>query len=255
MWKKLRVAIMLFILGTVAIGTWRGQSQARDWHNTLHVAIFPINGDGSAAAAERIARLNETSFKDIEDFLSDQAQDYGDETVMPVRVTLQAELKTPPPAPPAEHDALDVMLWSLKLRWWAWHQPAGSPRAHTRAFVIYWDSEAAGGRVPNSHGLSKGLIAISNVHATASMQRTNSVVIAHEILHTLGATDKYDMASLMPRYPEGFAEPDKQPRYPQRWCEIMAGRTPLSESELDMPASLKACVIGPLTAREIGLAK
>ncbi|HSD38870.1 MAG TPA: hypothetical protein VLC92_15265 [Rhodocyclaceae bacterium] len=256
MWKKLRVAILLFILATVALGTWRGQSQARDWHNTIHVAIFPINGDGSAAAAARIASLNDASFKSIEDFLGGQAQEYGNHTLMPVRVALQPELKTaPPPAPPAAHSTLDVIEWSLKLRWWAWHQPAGSPRAHPRAFVIYWDSAATDGRVPNSHGLSKGLLAISNVHAVANMQRTNNVVITHEILHTLGASDKYDMATLMPRFPEGFAEPNRQPRYPQHLCEIMAGRIPVSESEADMPMALNDCVTGPLTAHEIGLTK
>ncbi len=256
MWKKLRIAILLFILATVALSTWRGQTQARDWRNTLHVAIFPINGDGSAAAAARIASLNDSSFKDIEDFLTEQAAAYGNQTIMPVRVTLQPELKTAPPAEaPAVHSTLEVSVSSLKQLWWALHQPSGTPRAHSRAFVIYWDSNATGGRVPNSHGLSKGLIAISNVHAAANMQRTNNVVIAHEILHTLGATDKYDMTSLMPIYPDGFAEPDRQPRYPQRWCELMAGRIPLSETELDMPASLGLCVIGPLTAREIGLTK
>lgn len=254
MWKKLRIAILLFILATVALGTWREQSLARDWHKTLHIAIFPINGDGSAAAAARIASLNESSFKDIEDFFTAQAQEYGDQTLMPVRVSLQPEVKTPPPtAPAAAHSTLDVIVWSLKLRWWAWRQPHGIPRAHTRAFVVYWDSEAMGGRVPNSHGLAKGLVAVSNVHSIANMQRTNNVVIAHEILHTLGASDKYDMASLMPSYPDGFAEPNREPRYPQRHCELMAGRIPLSESQLDMPRSLKECVIGPLTAREIGL--
>lgn len=256
MWKKLRIAILLFILATVAIGTWRSQSQARDWRNTLHIAIFPINGDGSAAAAARIAALDEASFKPIEDFISTQAQEYGLQTIMPVRVTLHPALKSPPPpAPPAAHTALDVIVWSLKLRWWAWQQPDGSPRAHTRAFVVFYDSAASDGRVPNSHGLSKGLIAISNVHAAANMQKTNNVVIAHEILHTLGATDKYDPRTLMPLYPAGYAEPSRQPRLPQRFCEIMAGRIPLSESALDMPVSLKDCVIGPLTAHEIGLTK
>ncbi|MEC5385377.1 hypothetical protein VVD49_06555 [Uliginosibacterium sp. H3] len=256
MWKKLRIAILLFILATVALGTWRSQSVARDWRSTLHIAIFPINGDGSAAAAARIASLNETSFKGIEDFLAGQALEYGNQTLMPVRVSLQPELKTlPPAAPGAGHSMLDVMVWSLKLRWWAWRQPSGSPRAHTRAFVIYWDSEKTDGRIPNSHGLSKGLIAISNVHAVANMQRTNSVVIAHEILHTLGATDKYDPASLMPLYPDGYAEPGRQPRFPQRLCEIMAGRIPLSDGVLTMPGSLNDCLIGPRTAQEIGLTR
>ena len=34
------------------------------------------------------------------------------------------------------------------------------------------------------------------------MTRTNNVVIAHEILHTLGASDKYDPDTLAPLYPD-----------------------------------------------------
>ncbi len=114
MWKKLRIAILLFILATVALSTWRGQTQARDWHNTLHVAIFPINGDGSAAAAARIAGLNDSSFKDIDDFLTEQAAEYGNQTTMAVRVTLQPELHTAPPAAPAVSCAHDTRCHHLE---------------------------------------------------------------------------------------------------------------------------------------------
>ena len=252
MWKKLRVAILLVILASVGLGTWRSQHAARDWHNTLHIAVFPINGDGSPATAARIATLDDNSFKDIETFLSEQAEDYGNKTAMPVRVTLQKPVSSLPPSPPQGGSALNMIIWSLKMRWWAWHQPDGVPRAHTRAFVIYWDSEKTDGAVPDSHGLSKGMIAVSNVHIARNMQRTNNVVIAHEILHTLGATDKYG-PSLMPSYPEGFADPDLQPRFPQKRCELMAGRIPLSDSQLAMPRTLDECIIGPLTAREIGM--
>ena len=48
----------------------------------------------------------------------------------------------------------------------------------------------------------------------------NAVVIAHELLHTLGASDKYNPQSLAPVFPEGYAEPDRQPRHPQRLAEI-----------------------------------
>ena len=36
-----------------------------------------------------------------------------------------------------------------------------------------------------------------------------------------------------------FAEPDRQPRYPQPSAEIMAGRRALSATDFDMPASLR----------------
>ncbi|MEN3112241.1 hypothetical protein ACFONG_17480 [Uliginosibacterium paludis] len=252
MWKKLRIAILLLILATVALNTVRGQQQVRDWSHTIQIAIFPLNGDDSPATAQRIAGLRQEDFKDIEDFLAEQAHAHGIDNPRPALVSLQPALDTLPPAPPRQHGMLDAIIWSLKLRYWAWRQPAGSPSAHIRAFVIFHDSERTGGRVPDSHGLSKGRIAISNVHVARNMQYTNRVVIAHEILHTMGATDKYG-PDLLPRFPEGYAEPEAHPPTPQRFCEIMAGRTPVSGHEARMPESLSECVIGRETAREIGM--
>jgi hypothetical protein len=79
------------------------------------------------------------------------------------------------------------------------------------------------------------------------------VVIAHELLHTLGASDKYDPQSLAPVFPDGYAEPDRQPRHPQRLAEIMAGRFALADGQLAMPERLGQTLIGPRTAAEIGL--
>ena len=87
--------------------------------------------------------------------------------------------------------------------------------------------------------------------AQRAMAGSNSIVIAHELLHTLGATDKYDLASGAPLFPIGFAEPDRNPRYPQEKAEIMAGRRPVSEQDAQMPATLRAVVVGPATAAEI----
>jgi hypothetical protein len=41
------------------------------------------------------------------------------------------------------------------------------------------------------------------------------------------------------------------PLLPQRFAEIMAGRTPLSKSEAETPASLDDALIGSKTAQEI----
>jgi hypothetical protein len=93
---------------------------------------------------------------------------------------------------------------------------------------------------------------VVNAFASPALAARNNVVISHEFLHTVGATDKYDPATNLPRYPIGFAEPDRQPLYPQRLAEIMGGRIPLSEHRAVMPQSLAKATIGPLTAREIG---
>ena len=64
------------------------------------------------------------------------------------------------------------------------------------------------------------------------------MVIAHEILHTLGASDKYDLATLAPLYPGGYAEPERDPLYPQSFAEIMAGRYAADAHTFEMPESL-----------------
>jgi hypothetical protein len=117
-------------------------------------------------------------------------------------------------------------------------------------FVLYHDPGRSE-RVSHSLGLQKGLIGVVNAFASNAQTAENNVVIAHELLHTVGATDKYDPRTNQPAFPDGYAEPEREPRLPQAYAEIMAGRTPVSESEADMPLSLEHVLIGTKTAREI----
>ena len=55
----------------------------------------------------------------------------------------------------------------------------------------------------------------------------------------------------MPVYPDGYAEPEREPLYPQEAAEIMACRIPLSEVKAEMPEDLFHTVIGGKTAQEI----
>ena len=86
-------------------------------------------------------------------------------------------------------------------------------------------------------------------------EKQNNFIILHELLHTLGATDKYNLSTNQPIFPEGYAEPNRKPTYPQRKAEIMGGRIPLSATEAKIPSSLKKAIIGTKTAREIGWIK
>ena len=119
-----------------------------------------------------------------------------------------------------------------------------------RLFVLYHDP-ATLDRVPDSHGLQKGLMGVVHAFALTAMAGSNNIVIAHELMHTLGASDKYDLGSGAPLYPLGFAEPDREPLYPQVRAEIMAGRRALSRQDFEMPQGLRDVVVGPATALEI----
>ena len=145
-----------------------------------------------------------------------------------------------------------VIAWSLKLRHWAWRkqgqQPGPDPDVHI--YMVFHDP-ADNQVLAHSLGLQKGLIGVVNAFASRRMAGSNNVVLAHELLHTLGATDKYDPATNMPLHPDGYAEPQRQPLHPQDNAEIMGGRIPRSQDEAVTPISLKSVVVGPLTAAEI----
>jgi hypothetical protein len=99
--------------------------------------------------------------------------------------------------------------------------------------------------------MQKGLYGVVNAFADRSMIGSNDVITAHELLHTLGASDKYDPRNSQPLNPIGYAEPTKQPLLPQTHAELMGGRIPLTSSTSEIPESLDQVVIGPLTATEI----
>jgi hypothetical protein len=169
-----------------------------------------------------------------------------------VRIELYPVGEELPPLLSPGTGPIAAVWWSLKLRWFAFHAAdvEGRAPAHIRVFVLYHDP-AVSPTLPHSLGLSKGLIGIVHAFADRDMHGENEIVIAHEVLHTLGATDKYDLATNAPTYPWGFAEPDLRPLFPQRRTEVMAGRRPISERNFEMPDDLRSVVVGPLTAAEI----
>jgi hypothetical protein len=143
------------------------------------------------------------------------------------------------------------MLWSLKLRYWAWSVSRQTPEPQdVRLFVLYHDP-AVTPTVPHSLGLTKGLIGVVYAFAAPQMNEENNVVIAHELLHTVGAGDKYDPSNDAPRFPDGYGDSKQNPLFPQRYAELMAGRRMLAPDRWEQPASLDEVVIGPATASEI----
>jgi hypothetical protein len=172
-----------------------------------------------------------------------------------VQLWLAPVVLTLPPAPPLAGNRLQIALWSLQLRWWAWRRdPGPRPAPQVKLFVLFHDP-AKSLSVPHSLGLEKGLIGVVHAFATPAQAAQNNVVLAHELLHTLGAGDKYDLSSNLPLHPAGYAEPQRQPLWPQARAEIMAVRVPLSQHEARMAEGMAETLIGPATALEIGLTR
>jgi len=254
MFKAVRITVLLLVLFFVAVNTWLSQSRSTDWNNSLWVKIYPINADGSDASAEFIASLKTGDFAAIETFINRETTRYGKSLDRPLRMELGRLVKDQPPVIESGAGVFSIMLWSLKLRWWASSAAGEQDRIDpdVRIFVRYHRPDSAF-KLENSIGLQKGMVGIVNARADRRRQGSNNVIIAHEFLHTLGATDKYDLATGYPFVPEGLAEPDRRPIFPQRYAEIMGGRIALARDDAIVPESLKLAVIGPLTASEIRL--
>ncbi|MCP4386884.1 MAG: hypothetical protein GY802_01190 [Gammaproteobacteria bacterium] len=248
--KNLRYLILLLILLFVAANEALNRMRSTSWEVPLWVRIYALNGDDRRATDKYIDSLESRDFKAIENFVNREAQRYG-VPIDAIEVEYNGRLQSHPPQPPSGHSVLENIWWSLSFRYWAMRRgwSSDSDEGDIELFVSYYDIETSQS-LRHSVGLQGGMIGIINAFADASYSGSNQVVIAHELMHTLGASDKYD-AGNMPLHPQGYAEPYLAPLLPQRRAEIMGGRIPLSAQQANVPQSLAEVVIGIYTAAEI----
>ena len=245
------MAGLCLILALVGLTTCQDQYRSSRWREPLFVAIYPIAADDSPVTRGYIDSLDGETFKPVDLFFGREAARHHLRTAEPFRSRLRAELKTRPPERPAAGGPLSTVIWSLKLRYWAWSVSRRTRAPEdVRIFVLYHDPKLAP-TVPHSLGLTKGLLGVVHAFADAAMNGANDVLIAHEMLHTVGATDKYNPLDDAPRFPEGFGDPRQVPLLPQRYAELMAGRRVLARDRWQQPSSLEEVVVGPATALEI----
>ena len=240
----------MILLG-VALGSWLTSKRSTSWEQPLWIAVYPINADNSRVTQQYIDQLELESFQSIEEFINEEAQEFNLPLKHPFTLKLAPQVKSLPPEPPSSGAVWEIMVWSMKLRYWAYQSNTyQGPTPHIRIFVKYFDGSD---QQPLAHslGLQKGMLGIVNAFAINKMTLANAMVITHEILHTLGATDKYDLGTGLPIYPDGYTEADRTPLYPQETAEIMAGRIAISEEEATIPRGLHQVILGQQTAREI----
>ncbi len=245
--RQLSVAIIAIAF---IAGFWQTQARVSSWKEPLWVTIYPALADDQAVTKKYVTHLTRDDFSDIADFVRREAHRYDVALDQPIHIEL-GKRTAPPPAPPRDSNPLQVMAWSLQLRWWAWRELSGrpGPEPDIRMFVVFHEP-VAGVALPHSLGLKKALLGVAHVFASRQMRGANHVVIAHELMHTFGASDKYGPDDL-PVFPDGYAEPNRKPLYPQRYAEIMGGRIPIAQDRAEIPSNLGKVRVGPSTAAEI----
>ena len=254
--RLLRIAVLLYLLLFVALSSWVTRAISTDWDRTLWVNVYPIAADDDPATRSFVESLEDDDFDDVVALFQREAARYGSSGGNPLRIAVGPVLDEAPPLPPQSVNIVSRAWWSLSLRYWSYRATRDDdlPTPDVRLFLLLHAPEED--RVlDRSVGLAKGMVAIVHAFAARRHHGANQLVFAHELLHTLGATDKYDLATGQPLHPHGYAEPDRQPLHPQVRTEIMGGRRPLDAHSAEMPRSLDNVIFGPLTAAEIRLAK
>ncbi|MDO6513715.1 hypothetical protein [Neptuniibacter sp. 2_MG-2023] len=255
LWGKLRLTILILVLLVVALNAWLSRVRSTDWQESLWVVIYPINSDQRADTQQFINGLSDKDFDDIEQFVSREAKRYGIVLDQPVEVYLAPPLPKDPPKPPEQSSILESVIWSLHLRYWAWNNNSWQgPSADVQVYLRLF-SPRNHQVLEHSLGLQKGMVGVVNGFASKDYQRQNDFIIVHELLHTLGATDKYDLHNNQPIWPEGYADPNLSPLLPQLQAEVMGGRIPVEKRFSVIPSSLEDVVVGDETAKEINWIK
>ncbi len=249
--ETVRVVVLLIALISVGLVSVHQIVYTRGWNRTLEVTVFPINADGHLQTADYINRLHSDTFTPINTWAEREAERYDLDLKTPFNVSLGAQINNLPPEWPSKANPIAVLFWGLRFRWWAFRNTPddGGGLTRIRMFVLYYEGEEEKA-LAHSLGMQKGLLGLVHVFADSRQTAQNNVVIAHEMLHTVGAIDKYDSFG-GPVFPYGYANAHRQPLFPQRHAEIMAGRIPTSNYASYMAESLRSTQVNLYTAQEI----
>ena len=140
LFKVVRIFTLSMILIGVALGSWLTGKRSTSWEQPLWIAIYPINADSSSGTQQYINQLDKSSFQSIEDFISEEAREFNLPLKHPFTLKLAPQVKSLPPEPPHSGAVWEIILWSLKLRYWAYKSNIyQGPAPHIRIFVKYFD--------------------------------------------------------------------------------------------------------------------
>ena len=252
LFKATRIILLLVIFAVIAFYTKTQRLKSQAWARPLQVVIYPMNSSKSPELEKYISQLDSATFSDIDRFFQTEAEHYGLSIVQPTQTLLGPTIEQlPPVAPKPSASYAEVIWWGLKFRYWSYtNTPDNNSNLHRIRVFLHYHEVEENKQLQHSLGLQKGLLAIVHAFAAKSQEQKNNIIIAHELLHTVAATDKYDN-NKQAIFPHGYAEPDKSPLFPQTLAEIMAVTIPASETDSVMAESLTQCVIGDKTAEEI----
>jgi hypothetical protein len=268
-----RIVLFLALSATVVWGvlTYRADHHTFAWDRTVTVAVFAlVDTGGSEETADEgfIARFLSRSamphenLQEVEAWFEREARRWrpgaGAGPFFELDVFGPLRAAEPPPDVPSDDESFLVRLRQTKgfLDYFeARAEDAGVPRSsYDLVLCLYfYDFHDARRRAvfADYHSVASRRTRLGVVFApiSRSLLGNTCALVAHELGHLLGASDKYRGSASV--FPEGFVEPERQPCYPQLKAEIMALGRPLEPGKDEPIFSLEECVVGEVSAREM----
>jgi len=256
---RVRVTLLLSALLLVVlygVNDWRRREARREWREPVRVALVLVERE--PVGAELLQRLQQRAF-DLERHLQREHGRVTGANKLPFTFITQGPVAfdTEPPKV-GQQDVFGLLRHAFAL--WRWtsavDESAGvQARGYdSRIYLVLRPARTAQPAFVEGESQDGGRIGIASVDIDETMLDFALFVATHELFHTLSASDKYDAAGRA-RFPDGYAEPRRQPLFPQPGAEIMARNVPLSPTAERPPAMLSELRVGEATAREIGWLK
>jgi hypothetical protein len=251
-WRVLLLAVVLFVTGAWAVGVTRARAARRAWTEPLRVAVVVVAPEAvPAGEVQAVAR----GLRALEARLAAEAWRYRPGAPAPFAFDVHGPVRAaPPPLPPAaggpQRLAHALALWRA-LR--AVHAAADGfvPGAYDARLYLALDAASGARRFAEGAGEAGGEVGLVRAGVDPADPTLAVEALAHELLHCLGATDKYG-ADGHALAPAGLADPDRSPRYPQPRADLMGVEVALGPGDGRLPASIDELAVGPATAAEIG---
>jgi len=251
MLKKWKLIVILGVFAYFYAYPYYQSKTLRSWHKPVHITIYAINGDKQEDTESYITKLWLRKFDDIKQYLETQAQEYNTPNLPKfiLEVVSLKDISLPQKWLPWDN-FVGRVVWSIQLRRWAENNFDTPFASNTIRILAHYSKNPINWPVIDNMPKLQGLMRVSYLTADNKKTDQNNVFLTHLILEVLGASIKYD-SNGQPLIPQGLANPEQTPLYPQLQAEIMAGRIPLGETESILPLSLSSCIVGANTAKEI----
>ncbi|KAF0209927.1 MAG: hypothetical protein FD167_5420 [bacterium] len=263
-WTRYRQAFsfgVLLIVILIAARVYYRDQRKLDWDRTYNVALVQvINGNKSDTARALSPFGKELIQQSLEKWFENEAKRVYQTNIKPFRFQLLGPIfnEQTPPVLPTENDG----FWTKYKQTSAFinyfnetlTQVGANPDQFDIKLYLYIYPADKGLDYEKQHsvGTTRGRFGVVFLPIGKQSAGRTTCLIAHEILHTVGASDKYDDNHLT-FFPDGYFEPKK--RYPQQFAEIMALATPTENGKEKDADSLDISRIGEKTSVEIGWKK